>query len=155
MMLYAVYLYFQGLSLRNVADALEGWVKRSHVSVWRWIQRFSRLAGLFGVEDVECFLVDGTQVQVGGQETWLWVAAEPTRRRFLGFYLSRTRSILVAELLLQSLVERYGKRPVYADGAPWCVDACRSLNPPHRVQRQIEEPGGALHPDPEGSNRVL
>jgi putative transposase len=37
---YALYLYFLGLSTRKVAKALSflNIVKRSHVSIWNWIQ---------------------------------------------------------------------------------------------------------------------
>ena len=37
-----LYLYFLGLSLRNISNALIRFrdEKRSYVSVWNWIQRF-------------------------------------------------------------------------------------------------------------------
>ena len=39
---HGLYLYFLGLSLRNVARALSCLhiVKRSHVAVWKWIQKY-------------------------------------------------------------------------------------------------------------------
>ena len=39
---YGLYLYFLGLSLRNVVKALSYLhiVKRSHVAVWKWIQKY-------------------------------------------------------------------------------------------------------------------
>jgi len=42
MVMYSLYLYFLGLSLRNTPKALESFKdeKRSYVSVWNWIQRF-------------------------------------------------------------------------------------------------------------------
>jgi len=132
-MLYAVYMYFQGLSLRAVSACLEDLCPRSHVSVWKWIQRFSCLNQLFTVGSVQRFLVDETWVKVGSQDAWLWLAFEPAGRFFLGFYLSRTRSILTAELFLQSLIDRYGRHPVYSDGANWYPDACRSLGLQHYV----------------------
>jgi len=132
-MLYAVYLYFQGLSLRAVSACLEEICHRSHVSVWRWVQRFSRLNALFTVRRVRCFLVDETWIKIGSQEAWLWLAFEPYGRFFLGFYLSRTRNILTAELFMQSLIDRYGRHPVYSDGADWYPAACRSLSLEHHV----------------------
>ena len=132
-MLYAVYVYFQGLSLRAVSACLEDICPRSHVSVWPWVQRFSRLNALFTVGRVRCFLVDETWVKVGSHEAWLWLAFEPYGRFFLGFYLSRTRNILTAELFLQGLIGRYGRHPVYSDGADWHPAACRSLGLEHHV----------------------
>ena len=133
LMLYAVYLYFQGLSLRAVSACLEDICPRSHVSVWRWVQRFSRLNDCFTVRRVRCFLVDETWIKVGSQEAWLWLAFEPYGRFFLGFYLSRTRNILTAEMFLQGLIDRYGRHPVYSDGADWYPAACRSLGLEHHV----------------------
>jgi len=133
LMLYAVYMYFQGLSLRAVSACLEEFCPRSHVSVWNWVQRFSRLNRFFTVGRVRCFLVDETWIKVGSHEAWLWLAFEPYGRCFLGFYLSRTRNILTAELFLQSLVDRYGRHPVYSDGANWYPDACRSLGLEHHI----------------------
>jgi hypothetical protein len=35
---YSLYLfYFLGLSYRNTAKALQRFVKRSHVSIWKWV----------------------------------------------------------------------------------------------------------------------
>ena len=41
--MYSLYLYFLGLSLRNTSKALVIFNdnKRGHVSVWNWIQRFA------------------------------------------------------------------------------------------------------------------
>jgi len=78
-------------------------------------------------------MVDETWIKVGSQEAWLWLAFEPYGRFFLGFYLSRTRNILVAELFLQSLIDRYGRYPVYSDGANWDPDACRSRGLKHHL----------------------
>jgi hypothetical protein len=38
--MYALYLYFLGLSFRNTSRALQPFVERSHVPVWEWVQRF-------------------------------------------------------------------------------------------------------------------
>jgi len=36
--LYGVYLVFEGLSLRAASRALRLLAARSHVSIWRWVQ---------------------------------------------------------------------------------------------------------------------
>jgi len=82
-----------------------------------WVQRFSRLNAMFTVGHVRCFIVDETSIKVGGQGAWLWLALEPYGRFFLGLYVSRTCNILTAELFLRGLVDRYGRRRVYSDGA--------------------------------------
>ena len=35
-----LHLYFSGLSLRRASERLFPFIKRNHVSVWNWIQRF-------------------------------------------------------------------------------------------------------------------
>ena len=37
---YAIHLYFLGLSLRNTSNALSRFVKRSHTAIRDWIQRY-------------------------------------------------------------------------------------------------------------------
>jgi len=130
---YAVYMYFQGLSLRAVPACLEDFCPRSYVSVWCRVQRFGYLKNFSALGHVRCLLADETWLRVGSQEAWLWLAFDPHGRFFLGFYLSRTRNILVAELFLQGLIDRYGRHPVYSDGANWYPDVCRSLGLEHRI----------------------
>jgi putative transposase len=36
-----LYLYFSGLSLRRTAERISHFVKRNHVSIWNWIQKYS------------------------------------------------------------------------------------------------------------------
>lgn len=131
--LYALYLYYSGLSLRCVSRALEHVMKRSHNAIWLWIQRFSQLTEYFQVGCVDCIAIDESWFQVGGQEAWLWIAVEPYRRKVLGVYVSRHRNILVAELILSKLKAKYGVKPVYSDGGVWYPDACRSLGLRHEV----------------------
>jgi putative transposase len=131
--LYALYLYYSGLSLRCVSKALEHVMKRSHNAIWLWIQRFSQLTEYFQVGRVDRIAIDESWFQVGGQEAWLWIAIEPHRRKVLGVYVSRHRNILVAELILSKLKAKYGEKPVYSDGASWYPDACRSLGLRHEV----------------------
>jgi len=115
--LYGLYVYFSGLSLGGVSKALEHVFPRSHTAVSLWIQLFSYLASYFRVGSVDRIVVDETWLKVGCDVMWLWLAVELYRRKILGFYLSRTRNILVAALFLAQLKKRYGARPVYTDGA--------------------------------------
>ncbi|MEM4297703.1 MAG: hypothetical protein QXI97_04325 [Nitrososphaerota archaeon] len=36
---YGLYLVFLGLSFRSASRALKPFIDRSHVSVWRWVER--------------------------------------------------------------------------------------------------------------------
>ena len=138
--LYALYLYFLGLSFRGVSSALDpfGDERRSHAAVWQWVQRYEPRK-VFAVKRVQAFLVDETYVKVGSFEAWVWVAVEPVHRYILGVYLSRHQNILVAQLFLKTLVERYGKHVVYSDGGTWYPEACRALGLEHRLHSPYEK----------------
>ena len=41
------------------------------------------------------FIIDETQIQIGSNEGWLYVAIEPIRRTILGVYISRHRNMMV------------------------------------------------------------
>ena len=65
--MYSLYLYFLGLSLRNTANALEPFKdqKRSHVAVWDWIQRFGSCHIYSKRKRVSAFIIDETVIQIG------------------------------------------------------------------------------------------
>jgi len=94
--MYALYLYFLGLSFRATARAIEPFAARSYVAVWYWVQKFSP-EQFYQCRRVSAYLIDETQIQIGNSEAWLWVAVEPVHRAVLGVYISRHRNILVAE----------------------------------------------------------
>lgn len=78
-------------------------------------------------------------MKVGASEACVWVAVEPVHRYILGVYLSRHQNILVANLFLKSLAEKYGKHVVYSDGDTWYPEACRTLRLEHRLHSDYEE----------------
>ena len=137
---YALYLYVLGLSFRGVSHALEPFVSggRSHSAVWQWVQRYEPHR-IYDVKRVKAFLVDETYVKVGSFEAWVWVAVEPVHRYILGVYLSRHQNILVAQMFLKGLVEKYGKHVVYSDGGTWYPEACRALGLEHRLHSPYEK----------------
>ena len=109
LVMYALYLYFLGLSFRNTSKALEPFrEKRSHVAVWNWVQRFNpKIIYSRKRRRVTAFVIDETMIQVGGgNEAWLWIAIEPVRSTILGVYLSRHRNMLVAESIIPALINR-------------------------------------------------
>lgn len=108
---YALYLYFLGLSLRSTSKAIEPFANRSYVSVWYWIQQRFDPKRIYPSKRkrVPAFIIDETQIQIGYNEAWLWVALEPIHGQILGVYISRHRNILVTELFLKSLMKLYGK----------------------------------------------
>ena len=97
--LYALYLYFLGLSFRNTSKAIQPFGKergRNHVAIWKWVQRFNPRR-LYCCKRVCAFLIDETMVQIGADQDWLWIAVEPIHRQILGVYISKHRNMIIAE----------------------------------------------------------
>ncbi len=138
--MYALYLYFLGLSFRSTAKALDPFVeKRSHVAVWNWVQLFNPNRFYLKRTRVAAFIIDETMIQVGSDEAWLWVATEPVHKQILGVYVSRHRNMLVAESFLRSLIKIYGKHIVYSDGGTWSPEACSYLGLKHLLHTSFEK----------------
>ena len=90
--MYSLYLYFLGLSLRNTSKALVIFrdEKRSYVSVWNWIQRFAEYP-IYKRKRISAFVIDETVIQIGSQHFWLWFCIEPVHSSVLGIYISEER----------------------------------------------------------------
>src|SRR4249919_2544178 len=94
---YGLYLYYLGLSLRNVVKALSHLhiVKRSHVLLakkWKWIQKFRhRRISSTRRKKISEYIVDETILQVGPQYIWLWVAIEPENGQILAQNITQER----------------------------------------------------------------
>ncbi len=92
---YDLYWYFLGLSLRNVVKALSYLhiVKRSHVSIWKWIQKFRhRRISSTRRNKISEYIVDETILQLGPQSIWLWVATEPENGQILAQDITQERN---------------------------------------------------------------
>ena len=138
--IYSLYLYFLGLSLRNTSKALIIFKdnKRSYVSVWNWIQRFAEYP-IYKRKRVTAYIIDETIIQIGSQHFWLWFCIEPVHSSVLGIYISEERNMLVAEKFIRSLVESYGKHTVYTDGGTWYPEACNVLRLKHYLHSPFQK----------------
>src|SRR5215212_8458719 len=99
-MAYALHLYFNGLSLRNTSKALSRFVKRSHSAIRDWIQKYKTKRLFFRKIKVNEFVVDETQIKVGAELIWLWVAIEPKDKEILSIYISKEKNMFVAKRFL-------------------------------------------------------
>lgn len=111
---------------------------RSHVAIWKWVQSFNPRR-LYCCKRVAAFLIDETMVQIGSDQTWLWIAVEPTHRQILGVYISKHRNMIIAESFLRSLFKIYRKHTVYSDGGTWYPEACISVGLHHRLHSPYEK----------------
>ncbi len=145
---YSLYLYFLGLSYRNISKALAQFVKRSHVAVWKWIQRYKPKKIARKRKRISGFIIDETLVKIGPTYMWIWVAIEPENKHILAVTISKERTMLIAERFILSLTNKYGKHPVSTDGGTWYPQACRFLNIDHHIHSSLEKrdrENNALH----------
>jgi putative transposase len=100
---HALYLYFLGLSTRGVAKAMFflNKVKRSHVTIWNWIQKCNPKKISSEKMKIKEYTVDETLIKVGSELVWLWVAIEPENRQILALSISNERTMLIAERFLR------------------------------------------------------
>ncbi len=88
---YGLYLYFSGLSLRRVSERLSFFIKRNHVTIWNWIQKYKPQMVKAKQRRITKFIVDETLIKVGSELTWIWVAIEPQNRQILALSISKER----------------------------------------------------------------
>ena len=89
---------------------------------------------------IEEFIIDETQVKVGSQYIWLWVAIEPKHRQVLHIDISFERNMLVAERFLSYLIDKYGKHHISTDGGTWYPpQACKFLKLQHHIHSAYEK----------------
>ena len=138
---YGLYLYFLGLSTRKVAKALSFLhiVKRSHVAVWKWIQKHRPKRISSKRKRVSGFMVDETAIKVGSEYVWLWAAIEPKNRKILAITVYKERNMFVAERFIAGLAKAHGKHPVSTDGGTWYPQACRFLKLDHHIHSPYEK----------------
>src|SRR3954467_9567867 len=127
---YAMHLYFDGLSLRKTSKALSRFVKRSHTVAIRdcWIQKYKPKKLSYIRKKIDQYIIDETMIKVGSSENiWLWVIIEPKDKEILSITTSKDRNMLVAEKFLSKVVEKYGSHSVSTDSGTWYPQACRFL----------------------------
>ena len=107
-----------GTSLRKTSQRLSPIIKRNHVSIWNWIQKYKPQKIIQKKKKVMEFIIDETLLKVSNEYVWLWVAIEPIDRIILGIRISVERSMLVAERFIHELSTTYGKQSVSTDGVP-------------------------------------
>ena len=136
---YSLHLYFSGLSLRNTSKALSRFVQRSHTAIRDWIQKYKPERLSYRKIMVSKIIIDETQLKVGSEYIWLWVAIEPKDKEILRISISKERNMFVAERFLSKIVEEYGKHPVSTDGGSWYPQACRFLKLKHHIHSSFEK----------------
>jgi len=84
---YAIHLYFDGLSLRKTSKALSQFVKKSHTAIRDWIQKYQPQRLSSKTKKINEYIVDETLIKVGSEYIWLWIVSiEPENRQILALF---------------------------------------------------------------------
>ncbi len=94
---YSLHLYFRGLSLRNTSKALSKFVHRSHTAIRDWIQKYKPKRLFYRETKIAEYIIDETQLKVGSEYIWLWVAIELETKNIIAINISKERNMFVAE----------------------------------------------------------
>ena len=57
-----------------------------------------------------------TQLKVGSEYIWLWVAIESETKDIVGLSISKERNMFVAERFISNVIKEYDNHPVSTDG---------------------------------------
>jgi putative transposase len=120
----ALDLYFRGMSVRKVAEhfAQVHGLKVSHVTVYRWVVHYSKLAAEWmdrqGARTGERWHVDETVVNVNGEPRYVWNVMDADTRLLLATHVSRGRSLDETRAPLKKAKAFTPDRPmeVFTDG---------------------------------------
>jgi putative transposase len=136
---HGLYLYFSGLFLRRTSQQLSSLIKRNHVTIWNWIQKYRPQRISSKSKRISEFIIDETLIKVGSEYVWLWVAIEPENKQILALSISKERNMFVAERFISKLVMTCGPHPVSTDGGTWYPQACQFLKLNHHIHTSFEK----------------
>ena len=121
----ALSLYFEGLSVWKVSRQLEGIFgeKVSQMTVWNWVQKYSKLVSGY-VKTLSPTLSgkwhhDETLVRCKGQNTWVWEMIDEDTRFLVASHLSGTRTQKDCIEVFQKALNQAKQRPqaLFVDGS--------------------------------------
>ncbi len=109
-------MYFSGLSLRRASERLYIFIKRNHVSIWNWIQKYKPQKIKSKKRKISEYIIDETLIKARAEFIWLWVAIGPKNKVILVLNVSKERNMFViAERFLSDIVKEHNKCPVSTD----------------------------------------
>jgi len=103
---------------------LSCFIRRNHVTIWNWIQKYKPQKIKSKRKKVSEYIVDEIMLKVGSEYIWLWIAIEPENKQILALYVSKERNMFVAEHFLSDVVHNYGYirfQPMVELGTQWLV----------------------------------
>ena len=138
---HGLYLYFLGLLTGNVAKALSFLhiVKRSHVAIWKWIQKYRPKRISSKRKRISEFTVDETAIKAVRNASGCGLPSSQKNKQTLALSISKERNMFVAERFIAGLTRIHWKHPVSTDGGTWYPQACRFLKLNHHIHSPYEK----------------
>jgi len=119
LVMFFIFLFFRFVIKKNFCKAITlCFIKRNHVSIWNWIQKYLPKKLLFSTKrKIDKYIVDETMVKICSELVWLWVAIESKNKSFFNDHIKRkeyaggqTFSVKSHRRALQTLFNRDGER---------------------------------------------
>jgi len=85
------------------------------------------------------YIIEETEIRIGSELIWLWVAIDNKTKRILRLSISKQRNMFIAERFIADLVKNHGKHPISTDGETWYSQACRFLKLRHHTYSAYEK----------------
>jgi putative transposase len=63
----------RSFSLRNTSQRLLPVIKRNHVSIWNWIQRYRPMKIMQTIKRIAEYIIDKILIKAGHKYMWLWI----------------------------------------------------------------------------------
>ena len=80
-----------------------------------------------------------TQIKVGEDYFWIWIALESDNKLILGLHISFQRNMFVVEQFLQPLGKKYGNIKVSTDTGAWYPNAGKFSKLGHHLHSMYEK----------------
>lgn len=78
-----------------------GFIELSHVSTWKWVQKYKPERISYRRREVSEFIIDETQIKVGNGYFWLCVVIELNNKSFLIFNFQQKDLRLLQRVLFK------------------------------------------------------
>ena len=104
-MLY-LYFYFSGLSLRRTSERLACFIRRNHVSIWNWIQKYKASKDIVKEKEHRRIFSRRNYHQKPALNTFgcgLLLIEPKNKKEILGISISNERNMFVAERFLSKI----------------------------------------------------
>ena len=93
--------------MRNISKAMFKFIKRSHTAIRDcWIQKHKPKRLFYKETWIAEYIIDETQIKVGSECIWLWVAIKSVTKNIVAIIISKERKMFVASRDFYTILQR-------------------------------------------------